>query len=381
MSELLNANGGRDFRWRLLSTASAIALIASGAYAADGDGDHPTIWIELGGQLERTSSTESVFAPAFFADAPPNILAPLVNSQRSPSSSIGEEGQISFEPQGSDWTISISARYGRASAARHLHYQTVHTTHQTFIGNPVHLYDRPIFEYGDGQTSFSESHLVLDFKAGRDVGLGMFGAGGTSTFSAGVRFAQFSSSADVSLHARPHYHSGPRVKHGTPPGFYYSVNAGYFQRNIASIQSKRSTQAIGPALSWDASAPVLGNASHMEVSFDWGVNAALLFGRQRAHVQHQTTGGQFYVAPGSYYPLRQSGYTNPPMGRDAKHTVTIPNLGGFAGVSFRYSDAKIKFGYRGDFFFNAMDNGIDTRKSETIGFYGPFATVSIGIGG
>jgi hypothetical protein len=37
--------------------------------------------------------------------------------------------------------------------------------------------------------------------------------------------------------------------------------------------------------------------------------------------------------------------------------------------------------YRADFFFGAMDGGIDTAKKENVGFYGPFATISIGLGG
>ncbi len=51
------------------------------------------------------------------------------------------------------------------------------------------------------------------------------------------------------------------------------------------------------------------------------------------------------------------------------------------GLSYRYKNAKISFGYRADFLFGAMDGGIDSYKSETRGFYGPFATVSIGLGG
>ena len=58
--------------------------------------------------------------------------------------------------------------------------------------------------------------------------------------------------------------------------------------------------------------------------------------------------------------------------------VTVPNIGGFAELSFRYSDAKISLGYRADFFFGAMDGGIDARKNENVGFNGPFATISIG---
>jgi hypothetical protein len=44
-------------------------------------------------------------------------------------------------------------------------------------------------------------------------------------------------------------------------------------------------------------------------------------------------------------------------------------------------NAKVKFGYRADLFLGAMDGGIDTAKKENVGFYGPFATVSVGIGG
>ncbi len=42
---------------------------------------------------------------------------------------------------------------------------------------------------------------------------------------------------------------------------------------------------------------------------------------------------------------------------------------------------KVSLGYRADFFFGAIDGGIDTRKSETLGFYGPFATSASGSAG
>ena len=39
----------------------------------------------------------------------------------------------------------------------------------------------------------NESHDVLDFQAGKDVGLGIFGARGSSLLSVGIRIAQFTS--------------------------------------------------------------------------------------------------------------------------------------------------------------------------------------------
>ena len=59
--------------------------------------------------------------------------------------------------------------------------------------------------------------------------------------------------------------------------------------------------------------------------------------------------------------------------------MTVPNLGGYAGLSANYSNAKISFGYRVDEFFGAMDGGQDTAKSYNRGFYGPYANVSLGL--
>jgi hypothetical protein len=67
--------------------------------------------------------------------------------------------------------------------------------------------------------------------------------------------------------------------------------------------------------------------------------------------------------------------------RKERHRVTVPNLGGFAALSYRFTNAKLSVGYRGDFFFGAMDRGLDTHKSVTTGFHGPFATISVGLGG
>lgn len=58
-----------------------------------------------------------------------------------------------------------------------------------------------------------------------------------------------------------------------------------------------------------------------------------------------------------------------------------PNLGNYSGVSWRYQNAKISLGYRADFFFGAIDGGIDKRHSESLNMSGPFATISFGWGG
>ncbi len=44
------------------------------------------------------------------------------------------------------------------------------------------------------------------------------------------------------------------------------------------------------------------------------------------------------------------------------------------------TDAKISLGYKADFFFGAIDGGIDARKNENRAFFGPYASISIGLG-
>jgi hypothetical protein len=71
----------------------------------------------------------------------------------------------------------------------------------------------------------------------------------------------------------------------------------------------------------------------------------------------------------------------PPDGQNRSRSVVVPNVGGFLGFSLKFPNAKASLGYRADFFFHALDTGIDARQTGTVGFQGPFATISIGLGG
>ena len=139
--------------------------------------------------------------------------------------------------------------------------------------------------------------------------------------------------------------------------------------------SSRSFTGLGPSISWEASATLLGQSESSELTIDWGVNAAVLFGKQKAETNHQSSG--FYRKSFS----NLSAYNNPRADHDRSHNVVIPNIGGMAGFSVRFPNAKASFGYRSDIFFGAMDAGWDTRTTQSRSFHGPFASVSIGLGG
>jgi len=373
MSELLNTNiDERRMRRQLLATASALALtsyVASVDFAKAEDRDHPAVWIEFGGQLEAMQGASKPFsAPFMFPDTVPDVYGEQTFAwkQKAPRFSFGGEGKITVQPQGSDWVFLAAIRFGRSNSKKHTHYQGpqalyVYPSYPSSAG--LNRYAAP---FSDTLVPQSETHAIVDFAVGKDVGLGMLGPNSDSQFSAGVRLAEYSIRSTTSIYARPDVGFA-----GKYADFYqYALNG----------QTKRNFHGIGPSLSWNASAALLGNADGGELTLDWGINGAVLFGRQRADVQHTTSAYHFIGnrprRQGRNVPLYTHAYST-----SRSRSVTVPNLGGFAGISMRKANAKVSLGYRADFFFGAMDTGIDARRTSDLGFHGPFATISIGLGG
>ena len=385
MSELIQANANRaTIRRHFLTTASAAALtayVAAAMPARAEDADRPTVWIELGGQLEMLQGTSGPFVAPFMTLTPtpaPYNEAPPIASQQPKNTAWGLEGSLDFQPKDSDWTFSAGIRYGRSRTKRHVHQQSSVPSlvfPYTFYGNHYTRTKEFVVEpFADTKLLASESHLMLDFMAGKDIGLGSFGRSGKSNISIGVRFAQFSEKSRVDSYARPTvgYKIAPFI-----PQLSFPVS--YFHAYTMHANAERSFHGIGPSVSWKASTTLLGN-EHVHLDADWGINGALLFGRQKAKTSHATnayyqTGVQY--TPRNYveaYPARVAHSTR-------SRSLIVPNIGGFAGLSVKYPNAKVSLGYRADFFLGAMDTGIDARQTKDIGFHGPFASVSIGLGG
>lgn len=352
MSELIKRNDNRaTIRWKLLTGASALALSAATVAAKAQDADRPVIWLELGGQFTQLENNQETYLPPFVEGTRlPFITQSPDGIEKNPKHSWDSSAQISFQPAGSDWVFSARLQYGRATKNKSLSQRTAHPSSGYYFLRYL------AYQNVSGQSA--ESHAIVDFSAGREVGLGMLGHGTSSVASIGVRYAHLGSKTGVGIQYQP-------------------TNAVYtYHRFYGSLAAKRDFTGIGPSISWDASATIAGNSSDSSISLDWGVNGAVLFGRQRAKIHHQTTNLAVGYPEGSN---RHPVYQRPTSPTRSGQTV-VPNLGGFAGVSWRYADAKVSLGYRADYFFNAIDGGIDTAKKENRAFYGPFASISVGIG-
>jgi hypothetical protein len=387
MSELIhNGKKQTQFRWQLLATASAIALLGYSAQAA-AQSDEPLVWVELGGQFTRVDVGQEDFSPAIMDDRP-SMFAPSTKFEKLPHTSADETAKLSFRPTDWDWVFSASARIGRS-------VRNVDVNQQTFpqpFYNPFRsgsvslpfLYHGPIAnKFASTQMQAGERHVILDFQAGKDVGLGWLG--GSSQINFGVRFAQFNNKTNITLASDPDWHR--HYKYASFPSIFPKLvhwkawgGEGY-HNHYANLQARRDFHGVGPTLSWNGSSPFLGHRENGELLFDYGANFAMLFGRQHANVAHQTK-QNYHPETMNYGQMGQHIDTQVTSTAHTRgRTLIVPNAGGFAGMSYRIHDFKISAGYRADFFFGAMDGGNDARKSENVGFYGPFASVSVGIGG
>jgi hypothetical protein len=397
MSELISTdNKQTNIRFGLLATASAIVLAACVAPAQDVQAaDRPTVWIEGGWHLDTISGSNEALVPPLdgltttgFPDTPTaaNFLGQgsggfpsFTDMENVLGRSSGAEASISFQPKGSDWVFNVSARYGRTHSKRHIQgRQDIYgeSAYVTYLFG-THTKKTPHFtNYIEQDTDNTEAHTIIDFQVGKDVGLGLFGESTESIFSFGARYVQ------MNMKSRGHSYAAPGVRFyhvkTILAGIKYAIQP-YNQNSATILERYSNLSALGPSLSWKNTTGVWGETADGQLALDWGVNAALLFGRQKVNIHHHSTANLYHGYGGGYgvdqYTTRNSN------DRKERHRVTVPNLGGFAALSYRFTNAKLSVGYRGDFFFGAMDRGLDTHKSVTTGFHGPFATISVGLGG
>jgi len=357
MSELINTHDNRaTIRWKLLTGASALALatyVSSADLAKAEDTSQPQIWLELDGGFTQLDNSLEPFQPDFTLVTPRKsfITEGITGIQKNARATFDGHAQISFEPSGSDWTFSAGIRYGRDSRNKSSNQQSA---------TPTNIY-RIAYAYQNAAAQSSESHLMLDFHASKDVGLGLFGHGGNSAIGVGIRYAQLTARNAINIQYNP------------------TNSLRHFNHYYASAALVHKFAGIGPSIAWNASTDLAGNKDDGGISLDWGVNAAALFGRQTARGHHSSAG--YHISTHTHYgeAIGHSIYQRS-ASPDRSKNVVVPDVGGFAAISWFYPGAKVSIGYKADFFFNAIDGGIDARKETNRGFFGPYASISIGLG-
>jgi len=378
MSELITSRPRADFRMKLLTTASALALLTVAATAARAEeANRPTVWIEGGWHFENVTGGDELFVPPLNADVIAGGFPSVTEIQNNLGKSYGGQGRLTFQPKGTDWLLSVSGSYGRVHTGKDVHVEKVIAgPEMKKWNNAVPVLNLPFTpQYNaiaDHKSTNNESHAIIDFQVGKDIGVGLLGRATDSIVSFGAKYAQMSTSSTANAFDEPN----PTFEQFSYTGFFglkYKIHTN-FNRSTSVVERHSSFRGIGPSASWSNTTQLFGDVEDGQLAMDWGVNASLLFGRQKAQTHHHSSVKKLFHAA-------YSTVVNTPVTSTRSRMVTVPNLGGFAGLSYRFTNAKLSAGYRADFFFGAMDRGLDTRKSTTTGFHGPFATISVGLGG
>src|SRR6185312_5817188 len=390
MNELILDRSTKKNKYRALFVSVSVLALTSalgcGIAAAGEDDSRPTVRLELGARLERVDGGEERFAPPFVSLLDTNTFSSPLSVEQPPRYAFGGEGQISFSPNDSNWTFAAAISYGRSNKSRALHEQTRPASPVGFVRwlDEVPTTYAPVANrFLTVVSKFRESHTLLDFQVGRDMGIGLFGRGSSSNISTGLRIAQFQARSANEIGADPDFSVSYwyQTNHFLSPPKYIKRPFQHCHVYQADETAERSFHGMGPSISWHASIPLVGSTDTAEVALDWGANAALLFGRQRVSYHHETSGSYQYHTGRANPEIAKPPLYQHPYGDTRSRSVTVPNVGGFAGLSLKFPNAKLNLGYRGDFFFGAMDGGIDTRKIYDRNFHCPFATISIGSGG
>jgi hypothetical protein len=352
MSGLANmTNGRKQVHRQLLATASAVALLgfmaAGDARAAESGG--PAIWLDLNGQFQQLADRQEFWIPDFVSSSHSGpVSGTQLGIQAPPQFGFDFGGRVSFRPADSNWTLSASVKLGKARRNGDVSKSEYNLP---FFGR----FAIPYASQYEGRSYNNESHMFIDFQAGKDVGLGMTGV--ASTVSGGIRIADLRSRKDV------------HISSGFPITYLGSAT------NKPESRISHEFRGVGPSIAWDASAAIAGARDDGQLGMDWGISAALLIGRQTVK---QTIHGYYRRVERVHYSYPLIAHTAHST-RMRQRIAAVPNIGAYAAIAYRFPNAKLSFGYRADWFFNAQDGGLASTRLADRGFFGPFASISIGV--
>src|SRR6185437_8000094 len=171
----------------------------------------------------------------------------------------------------SDWNFSASVQYGRSSRKQYRHEEN---RAGAYLNPPIHfeyIYGTAgiINQTADYSAKSNESHAIVDFAVGKDVGLGLWKQSVSSQISFGVRFAQFTAKSSINLRGDPYPHRSG-FKYFTPSHASIPFNA-FRQYYKATPEMSRSFRGWGPSISWNGSVPVINPAGKTPKSRSIGV--------------------------------------------------------------------------------------------------------------
>jgi outer membrane receptor protein involved in Fe transport len=343
-----------------------------GSFGQRHEGPYP-FTLELGGQVQRHDAPSDVYVPGFAGAFDPTLDPSQGQRDGKPDWGDGRDVKLSYSPSGS-WRASLGVRFGR----------TNEFVRKTRSGENIYSCIAPAFvcavdttknliqfnNYGSSDYRGVERHVFVDFLIGRDVGFGV--KRGEATLSAGLRYAELESSADLSLSGTPDWQ--------VPAVNMRAVGAKHHEyRGVRN--SDRTFRGFGPVISWDASLPLLENDDWGAVALDWSLSGGVLFGRQKTSLTGQEQVTYWNNQRSLDFPEPPTYEHSTPFAASRSRSVTVPTAGASLGLAYKLDRFQLGAGYRWERYFDAIDGGYAEHKSYDRTIDGPYFKIAVGFGG
>ncbi|HEX6865736.1 MAG TPA: Lpg1974 family pore-forming outer membrane protein, partial [Caulobacteraceae bacterium] len=345
----------------------------------EGSGPYP-LTVEVGGGVSRFEADNEDYHPAWmdeYSDA-----FPMPDVQNDELDWNGDkEARLTYRPGAGSWKITAGYRFGRTNGSELMKaYEAVTGGTAYFFGQGIYFPSPD--NHLRGSVRDQEEFSLIDFMVGKEVG---FGSLSQSSFSAGVRYAEFGSTSKVLLDGVPNRYVPTtwNLYPTTPP----QPERSHYH---TSLDSDREFEGYGPQLSWEAAVRLWGDDTQGHADLDWTVSGGVLFGKQRvASVEDQVgilyTGGipdeTANDVVNDFFLKYEDIFADRFVPRTREDDVTAPTLGVSLGLSYEVQRVKVSTGYRYDRFFDVIDGGYEDASSKDRVVHGPYLKLAIGFGG
>ena len=347
-----------------------------GSFGERRDGPSP-FTVELGRQVQRHDAPNAALTPSFLGEFSPE-LDPLADQQDDLNWGDGREVKLTWRPDDA-WQVAIGTRFGKTKGAVPWSERKRPSGAEWGPEGAEGAYGSTItdlYTYTISSTADREEHTIIDFTVGRDFGMGMAGENSSSALSAGLRYAELTSETSAHIFGPTNWVQGDRDFLNKYP------DPTTHDRFEGEFSADREFKGVGPVLSWEASAALLGDRDVGVLGLDWSVTGGVLFGKRKALVTGEEFKEEFSDDAIYPFPLIPDTTTDlASVNSQREEDVTVPTFGASLGVSYRIDRFAIGAGYRWERYQDAIDGGYAETQEEDRTIDGPYFKVSLGFGG
>jgi iron complex outermembrane receptor protein len=244
-----------------------------------------------------------------------------------------------------------------------------------YATDPTNVYYEPSQDnHWIGNVQVQEEFEVVDFKVGRDIGIGG-SQSRASVFSVGVRYAELRSATQTNMDGIPARYS-PELYDTME--IYPDIPERHYTHYKSAANTQRDFEGYGPTLSWESGLRLLGDPKQGQIMVDWTLVGGVLFGEQTSRYEEKRA-ARYYRGVAQVLDPTSVLYDETvvtPRSKDA----TVPHLSLALGLSYEIQRVQVSLRYSWERYFDAIDGGLAERKTYDRTVQGPVAQVSIGFG-